>query len=86
LCRPSQLAERVKLKRGIAGESQKVVLGLHVGIVATVEIGVARCLGKDAGSRDGKFSASGVDTLCGNLQIVVMLERRADELLQLWIV
>src|SRR5277367_75211 len=49
------------------------------------EIGIARYLGEQARTRNRKLSPGSVDAFRGELQIVVLLERRANQFLQFWI-
>ena len=62
---------------------RKLYLDCSSIFLAAAEVGVARYLGKQAGTGNRKLRAGGVDAFGGELQIVVLLERRANEFLQL---
>ena len=81
--RAAQSAEEVQLKCCVCRERQKVERCLEVLLFSSVEIGVPRYLGEQTGTRDGKLGALGVDALRRQLQVVVLLQSRADQLLQL---
>src|SRR5260370_36679757 len=49
----------------------------------SAEIAAALQLWELIGTRYGKLRAAGVDALCRKLQVVVLLDRRADKFLQL---
>src|SRR5260370_36411902 len=49
----------------------------------SAEIAAALQLWELIGTRYGKLRAPGVDALCRKLQVVVLLDRRADKFLQL---
>ncbi len=81
LRRAPQLAEKVQLKRGIARKCQKIEFGLKVMFFSAAEISVARHLREQIRTRDLNLCAACVDPLRRQLQVVVLLQRRADQLL-----
>src|SRR5712664_1375279 len=83
LGRATQPSEEVQLERRVGGKEQKVRFGLEVMFFSAAEIGVPLHLREQTGTRDGNLGARGIDALRCELQIIVLLERCADELLQL---
>src|SRR6266850_1555529 len=79
----SQPAEEVQLERGVCGERQKVELRLEVLFFSPAEITVPLHLRQLIGARYSKLSAPGVDALRRQLEVIILLQRCADELLQL---
>src|ERR1700677_2746437 len=79
----AQLSEEVELESRVGSERQKVEFGLFYVFLASTEVGVAADLRKQAGSGNRNLSAGGVDAFGCELQIVGLLERRANEFLQL---
>src|SRR5205807_2029181 len=83
LGRAPQPSEKVQLERRVGSKEQKVRFGLEVMFFSAAEITVPLHLWEKTRARDGHLGTRGVDALRGELQIVVLLERCADELLQL---
>src|SRR6266481_4920850 len=79
----SQPAEEVQLERGVCGERQKVELRLEVLFFSPAEITVPLHLRQLIGARYSKLSAPGVDALRRQLEVIILLQGCADELLQL---
>src|SRR5258708_9593124 len=79
----AQPAEEVQLERGVCGERQKVELRLEVLFFSPAEITVPLHLRQLIGTRYRKLSALGVDAFRRQLEVVILLQRCADELLQL---
>src|SRR6266436_5743705 len=83
LSRAPQPPEEVQLECRVGGKEQKVRFSLEVMFFSAAEIPVPLHLWEKTGARDGNLGTRGVDALRCELQIVVLLERCADELLQL---
>src|SRR6266513_665206 len=83
LRRPAQPSKKVQLERCVGSKEQKVRFGLEVVFFSTTEDAIPLDLREQAGTRDGNLGTCGVDALRCELQIVVLLERCADEFLQL---
>ena len=79
----SQAAEKIQLECGVGSESQKIVLRLRASVFSAVEVGVPVHLRKQTGARDRDLSARGGDAFRRQLQIVILLQRCADQFLQL---
>jgi hypothetical protein len=78
-------SEEVHLKDRISGKRENVGLNVLVGLTAA-EIRVDRDLRKLIRARDANLRSGSNDALDGKLQIVILLQRRADQVLQLRIV
>src|SRR5229473_5587772 len=83
LGRPAQPSEKIQLECRVGGKEQKVRFSLEVMFFSTAEIPVPLYLWEKTRARDGNLGTRGVDALRCELQIIVLLERCADEFLQL---
>src|SRR5580704_10004216 len=77
--------EEIHLKDNVGSERKNVGLDAFSSL-ATAKGGVDRNLWKLVGARDSDLSSGGIDALDGQLQIVVLLQRCADEFLQFRVV
>ena len=75
--------EEIELERRVSGCGQKVEGRLEVMFLAAAEIAVRLHLGEERRAGDRQLRPRGADSFGRELQVVVVPERRADELLQL---
>ncbi len=81
--RASQATEEVQLECCVRGEAQNVELRLGAWVLSAAEIAIPLHLRKQIGARDRDLSARSSDALRRQLQVVILLQGCADELLQL---
>src|SRR6202040_3770888 len=82
-CGAPQPAEEVQLECSIGRQSQKVKLRLKGILFSPSEISVSLYLRKKVGSRDDNLRSRGIDAFRRDLHVVILLQRCANQLLQL---